>query len=77
MKYTEIPKDKARNICKKYKARCESCPLRRWDEERNRLLFCYYIIRDVLDGQQEEIDELELEEPKYLDENTRKELEAK
>lgn len=74
MKFTEIPKEKARAICKKQKAHCETCPLRRWDEERNKLLFCYYIIREVLDGLQDEIVELELEEPKYINEETLQEI---
>lgn len=74
MKYTEIPKEKARAICKKHKAHCEICPLRRWDEKRNKLLFCYFILHEIEEKLQDEIEELEKEEAKYIDEETIKEI---
>lgn len=57
MKYKDLPKEEARKICKKQKANCNTCPLRRTSPE-GRTLFCYYILMDII----REIEMLELNE---------------
>lgn len=50
MIYKDVNKETARKICKKYKARCKNCPLRRertTKDGKDLLLFCAYILIDL------------------------------
>lgn len=75
MRYVELPKEQARKICKKYKANCDKCPLRREDKGKTR--FCYYVLYEILQDVEEECEKLKEEEIKYWNEELRKLTEIK
>ena len=74
MRYADLPKDKARKICKKYKANCDKCPLRR--EEKDKVRFCYYVLYEILKDVEEECALLQSEEIKNWNEEIEKYLES-
>jgi hypothetical protein len=57
MKYKELTTEEARRYCKKYKAKCDKCPLRR-TSNTGRTLFCYYVLMEIVD----DIEKLEMDE---------------
>ena len=63
MKYKDITKEQARQICRKHRVTCSQCPLRRERTDKKgtkHTLFCYYILVDIFEDM-EEIREEEIE----------------
>lgn len=85
MKYSEITKEKAREICRQFRVRdkntfhfsseCEKCPLRRTTMRNGKeiTLFCYYTLMEITQGAKEiskkSTEHLEQEEQALLNED--------
>ena len=71
MKYKDIDILEARECCKQHHKKdkkgyihsdCDSCPLRRTridKEGKTRMLFCYFVLRNMYEDVEKEVEELE------------------